>query len=444
MNKRLLWSQAIIVLFTSLLISSFVVVGGCQAFAAQASSSTWSKAYGVTGPILLWSAVQTVNGEYSLVGSYGAYAFLVKTDGLGNVQWNKTYIGEDSVKPDHIIQTADGGFAFSGMSAYKNGDHFWMLKTDSIGNAQFNKTYGAGIAEEARSIVQTDDGGYMLIGDTSSPSSQGWDTLLVKVDSIGNMLWNKTFGGIDDDRAFYITKTNDGNFVFCGMSDSNITGFLDFWLVKIDAGGNALWSKKYGGPDLDSANYVAPTADGGYVLAGSTRNYTNRPDDFWLVKTDSQGSMQWNKTYGGTGEESATCVLQTSDGGYALVGSTSSVGSGSSDFWLVKTDSYGNMQWSSTYGGRGQDDAAAVFQADDGGYVLAGYTDSYGVGEYMFWLLKTDAQGVTVSEPISVQITTTISVTEFDNQLGEALAGITITLTTVGALTVFRKTKTKK
>jgi hypothetical protein len=157
--------------------------------------------------------------------------------------------------------------------------------------------------------------------------------------------------------------------------------------------GQQVWNRTYGGTKDDEAYSLVQTGDGGYALAGQTNSSGAGGYDAWLVKTDANGNMLWNKTYGGTGWDGATSLVQTGDGGYALAGQTNSFGAGSNDFWLVKTDANGNMLWNKTYGGTGDDGAYSLVQTGDGGYALAGYTKSSGAGGYDAWLVKTDASG---------------------------------------------------
>ena len=202
---------------------------------------------------------------------------------------------------------------------------------------EWNKTYGGAKGDVAMSLVQTSDGGYALAGHTESFGA-GWaDFWLVKTDSSGNMLWNKTYGGTKDDGGMSLVRTSDGGYALTGYTESFGAGLADFWLVKTDSSGNMLWNKKYGGADLDVAESLVQTSDGGYALAGHTFSFGVGSSDFWLVKTDSSGNMLWNKTYGGANDDGADSLVQTTDGGYALAGRTFSFGVGSSDFWLVKT-----------------------------------------------------------------------------------------------------------
>jgi predicted secreted protein len=199
---------------------------------------------------------------------------------------------------------------------------------------------------------------------------------LVKADSDGNEQWNKTFDGNDGNSwniAKSVQQTSDGGYILAGDKVSHEA--WDFWLVKTDPDGNEQWNKTFGGWGIDYAHSVQQTSDGGYILAGAW-SYEYDLYDFWLVKTDPDGNEQWNKTFGGRGFDYAYSAQQTSDGGYILAGYTNSYGAGGNDFWLVKTDSNGNEQWNRTIGGANDDRGYSVWQTTDRGYILAGYTRS--------------------------------------------------------------------
>jgi predicted secreted protein len=254
-------------------------------------------------------------------------------------------------------------------------------------------TYGGTNDDRAYALVQTSDGGYALAGWTNSFGAGSYDFWLVKTDAAGTMQWNTTYGGTASDRAYALVQTTDGGYALAGNTQSFGAGWSDFWLVKTDASGNMMWNQTYGGTDWDYAYALVQTTDGGYALAGYTDSFGAGGSNFWLVKTDTNGNMQWNMTYGGTNDDRVYALVQTSDGGYALAGWTNSFGAGGSNFWLVKTDTNGNMQWNQTYGGTNNDQAYALVQTTDGGYALAGYTYSFGAGSYDFWLVETDASG---------------------------------------------------
>jgi predicted secreted protein len=187
-----------------------------------------------------------------------------------------------------------------------------------------------------------------------------------------------------------LVQTSDGGYVITGDTDSYGTGGVDLWIVKTDTDGNMQWSKTFGGLVYDSGYSVVQTNDGGYALAGYTASFGSSYD-FWLVKTDTNGNLIWAKTYGGTSDDYAYSVVQTNDGGYALAGYTNSIGAGSSDAWLVKTDANGNTQWNKTYGGASTDYAYSVIQAKDGAYAIAGHTSSFSSSMDIL-LTKTDVE----------------------------------------------------
>jgi hypothetical protein len=404
------------VLLSFLLVATFNVRG----VVAEPPTEGWARTYGGTGSEMARSMVQTSDGGYAIAGITGSYGtggedfWLVKTDSNGNALWNKTYgrTGQDWAYS--MVQTVDGGYAIAGgTNSYGAGDSdFWLVKVNANGNALWNQTYGGTGQDEAHSVVQTADGGYAIAGHTFSyPYGAGnADFWLVKTDLNGNALWNKTYGRTEIDEAYSIIQTSDGGYALAGKTNSYDTGNSDFWLVKIDANGNALWNQTYGGTDTDAAFSIVQTSDGGYAIAGYTYSYGAGNADFWLVKTDSNGNALWNKTYGGTVTEMTWSMVKTADGGYALAGVTTSYGAGYSDFWLVKTDLNGNALWNKTYGGTGSDEAHSVVQTVDGGYALAGYTGSYGAGGSDFWLVKVDALGF-IPEFRSVVLMITVTLT---------------------------------
>jgi hypothetical protein len=155
----------------------------------------------------------------------------------------------------------------------------------------------------------------------------------------------------------------------------------------------AIWSRTYGGTDIDWAKSMVMTSDGGFAIAGRTESFGAGSADFWLVKTDEFGYMEWNQTYGGKDIDRAYSLVETSDEGYAIAGSTYSFGAGKKDVWLIKTDAYGNAEWNQTYGGTEQDTPCSLVVTPDGGYAIAGDTWSSGAGEDDFWLIKTDETG---------------------------------------------------
>ncbi|MFW9993026.1 MAG: hypothetical protein ACFFD4_13365 [Candidatus Odinarchaeota archaeon] len=197
-----------------------------------------------------------------------------------------------------------------------------------------------------------------------------------------------------DDNAQAVIQTPDGGYALAGGTWSYGAGNNDMWLVKTDSNGSLQWNKTYGGSGKDWASVIIKTDDGGFVLGGGTRPHGTDNDDMFLVKTDASGNEEWNRSYGGTGSESIAAIVQLNSGGYALTGSTTSHGAGNEDLFLVKTDKRGNEEWNRTYGGGGSDWGSAIVKTDDGGFVLAGTTGSGGAGSYDMWLVKTDGNGM--------------------------------------------------
>ena len=303
-----------------------------------------------------------------------------------------TYGGIGLEETNCLIQTSDGGYVMAGQNSTGGRWDFQWVKTDATGAVQWNHSYGTSLDDHAYSAVQTTDGGYALAGDFKAGEGDG-DFWLIRADTNGNTLWNKTYGTPNYQGATSIVQTPDGGFALSGWTDSPM-GNPNAWLVKTDENGSLQWDRIYGGdyPYYDGSNSMILTADGGYALAGQSQSY-GAGYDFWLVKTGSSGNMQWNKKYGGMNNDNASSIIATNDGGYALVGSTASFGAGSADFWLVKTDAEGNMEWNKTYGGMDVDQGHSLIQTIDGGYLLAGYTRSFGAGNGDAWLVKTDTNG---------------------------------------------------
>jgi len=305
-------------------------------------------------------------------------------------KWSQTYGGTSDDWAESMIQTSDGGYVLAGLTkSFGAGDFdFWLVKTDANGNKIWDRTYGGTGGDGAISVVETSEGGYAFAGWTDSFGAGSRDFWLVKTDSAGNMIWDRTYGGTHWEQAYSVIQTSDGGYAIAGETQSFGAGNSDAWLIKTDTTGNMQWNKTYGGGIVESAHSVIQTSEGGYAFAGGANSFGAGSWDFWLVKTDANGNKIWDRTYGGSHYDNAYSMIQTSEGGYALAGHTKSFGAGDFDFWLVKTDADGDLQWSQTYGGESEDIALSMVETSDGGYAMAGRTESYGAGGYDFWLVK--------------------------------------------------------
>jgi len=310
-------------------------------------------------------------------------------------QWIRTYTNRKYDYAYAAVRSSEGGYVFAGKTSYNfssGGYDGWLVKVNELGYVEWDKTYGEEDDEGANSLVKTSDGGYALAGFARQPVSGVGDFWLLKTDSYGNMEWNRTYEGDGNDEAFSALQTSDGGYLLAGRTWTPERGG-DIWLVKTDSAGNEQWTKTFGGNVGENAYSLIHTPYGGYVIAGYTSSYGAGGGDFWLIKVDSYGNVEWNKTYGGWHSDIAYSIVNTDDGGYALAGDTESYGMGYTDGWLIKVDSTGNAQWNRTYGGRDWDMIRSLIQTPDGGFVFAGYTESSGSGQEDFWLVKTDSSG---------------------------------------------------
>jgi hypothetical protein len=309
-------------------------------------------------------------------------------------KWMKIFGGKADEYGSCVQQTSDGGFIVFGITeSYGAGrEDFWLIKTDSNGNKIWDKTYGGEEADWASFGCQTNDGGYIVVGRTYSFDVSKSDIWLIKIDDVGNIIWNKTFGGTGFETPFEVLQTNDGGYVVFGYTDSFGAGNRDMWLIKTDSDGNIEWDKKYGGIQDDQGHSIKQTIDGGYILAGGTfTSQTTNKFDIWLIKVDTDGEIVWDKTYGGSQHETAWSVQQTTDSGYIVCGEIDVGGLDEYNIWLLKTDSNGELLWEKVFGGFNYDRGWSVQQTSDGGYVITG--DTFAGPRVDGLLIKTDSNG---------------------------------------------------
>ncbi|UCE37749.1 MAG: Ig-like domain-containing protein [Thermoplasmata archaeon] len=306
------------------------------------------------------------------------------------LKFNKTFdrlAGWD----DHgysVQETSDGGFIIAG-STYETGSAGWLIKTDSSGFEEWNNTFtGVVFAYGDSSVQEISTGGYIITGNMEAGDVQG---ILINADSSGVEKWKKRFGGINTDLGTSVQETSDGGFIIAGHTYSWGAGGTDAWLIKTDSSGSEEWNKTFGGSQGDYGISVQETSDSGFIIAGDTESFGAGNDDVWLIKTDSIGNEQWNRTFGGSNSDFGRSVQETSDGGFIITGY--SWFTGHYDVRLIKTDSSGIEEWSKTFGGDRSDRGYSVRETPDGGFIIAGHTQSYGMGGDDVWLIKTDSSG---------------------------------------------------
>ena len=263
---------------------------------------------------------------------------------------------------------------------------FWLVRTDESGDNLWSRTYGGQGEDYCYSMVQTADGGFALAGWTS-PTPGGQDFWLVRTDENGDSLWSRTYDRNGSDGCISLIETSDGGFVLAGFTSKFGHESSDFLLVRTNENGDSLWSRTYGGEKSDICCSLIQTADGGYALAGSTTSFGMGYKDFWLLRTDEHGDSLWSHTYGGGSYDGCKSLIQTNDRGFVLAGYTHSFGKGE-EFWLVRTNEVGDSLWSRTYGGEDNERCSSLIQTADGGFALTGGTSSFGAGCADFWIVK--------------------------------------------------------
>jgi hypothetical protein len=294
-----------------------------------------------------------------------------------------------------LIQTSDGGYAIAGVtqSFGAGGLDAYVVKLDANGNLQWTKTIGRPESEGGNSLIQTSDGGYAIAGATNSFGAGYTDVYVVKLDANGNLQWTKTIGGKKEDVGFSLIQTSDGGYAIAGATTSFGAGYADVYVIKLDANGNLQWAKTIGGPGDETGNSLIQTSDGGYAIAGFTSSFGAGGLDAYVVKLDANGNLQWTKTIGGKKEDLGLSLIQTSDGGYAIAGATYSFGAGEADVYVVKLDANGNLLWTKTIGGPESDGGFSLIQTSDGGYAIAGATNPFGAEYTDIYVVKLDANG---------------------------------------------------
>ena len=345
-------------------------------------------------------------GGASSFGAGESDVWLIKTGALGDTLWTKTFGGSSQDWGTCVQQTSDKGYiVVGGASSFgEDVNNVWLIKTDISGDTLWTKTFGRSSYDVGNYVQQTSDGGYIILSSPSGmrPSGDESAVLLIKTDALGDTLWTKTFLVSYDCMGSSVQQTSDGGYIMTGVtSESSSPGNMftdsDIWLIKTDTSGNTLWEKTYGGEHHDEGGSVQQTSDGGYIIIGSKHKTDYLAYNVWLIKTDALGDTLWTKTYGGEEENDAfgASVQQTSDGGYIITGTTNSYDSRSADVWLIKTDSFGDTLWTMTYGGSGSEEGMSVQQTSDSGYIIAGNKFSFPRED--IWLIRVAPDTVQVA-----------------------------------------------
>ncbi len=415
----------------------------------------WDRSYGGSRWEELNSAEETNDGGYILAGFSSSLEndgdvtaanegigdfWILKTNSLGNKEWDARFGGDGLDRANSVIQTTDGGYLLGGTSASgisgqkqslnRGLDDYWIVKTDAVGNFEWEETYGGDNLEILSSVIQTADGGYLLgglslsgiSGEKTEPNLGGFDHWIIKISATGSVEWDKTLGGAEEERLNVVQLAPDGHFLLGGSTQSDagddITspslGIKDMWFVKASSiDGSIIWQHRYGGSEVEELSAFQQTIDGGFFLAGGSdsdisgsKSENSRGGiDMWGIKIDALGNKEWDVTFGGSELDNCYGLKQNSAGYYLLggfsrsgvEGDKSEPNQGGWDYWMVYIDENGNKQWDRTIGGTDNDVMFNLFQNQTGGYILAGASSSTISGDKTddtnglndFWLVKT-------------------------------------------------------
>ena len=362
----------------------------------------WQKTFGGIDNEYVNSCVtQTIDSGFIFSGSTFSFGagiadvYLIKTNLYGDTLWTRTYGGIDGDWVSSVQQTSDSGFIVAGSGGTQSfglgGSDVYVIKTNMNGDTLWTRGYGGTSNDVGSAIMQTMDGGFIITGQTISFNLGDYDVYLIKTNSNGDILWTKTIGGIGNDIGFSVQQTLDSGYIVTGTYNSFGAGNGDVLLIKTNLYGDTLWTRTYGGTNEEIGRSVQQTNDSGYVIVGSTLSFGAGSGDVYLIKTDINGDTLWTRTYGGAGFDGGNEVQQTTNGGYLIIGTTKSFGAGNSDFYLIKTDAYGDTLLTRTFGGAGNDNGYAIKQTNDGGCIIGGDTYSFGAGREDVYLIKTDS-----------------------------------------------------
>ena len=432
---------------------------------AQAPSVQWQNTLGSTSYEFLNTIDQTSDGGYIMGGytdsniggdksenSWGADDYwIVKMDNAGNIVWENTVGGGNYDKLYAVEETPDGGYIVGGQSlsgggwgdkseSNKGGYDYWIVKLDEDGVVEWDRSYGGLGNDQLYNVQPTSDGGYIIAGTSDSGISGdktenrvgNSDYWVIKTDASGNIIWQNDIGGLMFDNVYSAYETADGGYILGGTSTSGISGdktagnygVVDYWIVKLNSAGTVIWDKTIGGTLNDYLYAVIPTADGGSIacgmsesgLTGNKTDNTNGLYDYWVVKLDNSGNITWQNSIGGTGNDYAfvNAIDQTSDGGYAIAGYSQSLisgdkteaNTGSWDYWILKINSTGSILWQTVLGGVSGDYANAISATTDGGFIVGGFSyssaggdkDEDAIGDADFWIIRLAGDCVPAEE----------------------------------------------
>ncbi|HNJ90106.1 MAG TPA: putative metal-binding motif-containing protein, partial [Chitinophagales bacterium] len=411
--------------FAKIILSLLVQIIGKWIVYCQAPNIEWQYCYGGNSADGGRYILQTIDGGFAICGSsysndgdvttnHGLSDYwILKISGSGELEWQKSYGGSNYDYAQSIQQTNDGGYIVAGVSASVDGDitghhginkyDYWIIKLSFAGELEWEKSFGGTNDDYARSVKQVSGDGYIITGSTWSNDGDVTadpaydDVWVVKISDLGTLQWQQLYHKFDDDYAMEIQQTLEGGYITVGgsnMADAGATG-TELYIIKLTDTGIKEWEKTYGGIDSESGLDIHQTSDSGYIIGGEatsnggdvTGHHGEFYDDYWIVKLDSLGNLQWEKCLGGTNQESGAFISQTIDSGYIISGASTSndgdvtdhhgpTGGFNQDYWIVKLTGDGIIEWKKSLGGIQQDAGGPILQLTDSSFIVAGTTYS--------------------------------------------------------------------
>ncbi len=382
----------------------------------KATANRWQRAEGGALFDIAYDVELAVDGGYVVVGQTESFAaavadtsggphrdaWLVKLGSDGRLEWQQPLGGAGEDYGHAVVKAGRSGFLVVGTtSAGIYHDSGLVIRTDAAGNGLWEEAYAASTGRTSwlQDAVAVPEGGFVMAGRASTLVGERYLTAawLLKLGPDGNPLWEQciTGNGVGA-RARALAPCTDGGFLLVGYTGEPMPGWSnmsDVHVWRLNSAGSLVWERSFGGSLVDYGRGGCQTSDGGFAVVGRTQSFGDPLGNAWLLRLDSDGEALWSRTFGGIREDHARDIVQTPDGGFAITGFTCSSGGGKADVWLIRTDKDGNHLWTRTYGGKERDEGYALRQAGDGGFIIAGYTESFDEGQGDAWVIKTDANG---------------------------------------------------
>lgn len=375
----------------------------------QSQITGFQRTYGLQGFNYGVNAFETSDKGFMILGNKSGFTgnsdiYIIKTNKNGIIEWDKAIGGDSLMMATDFKQTQDKGMIICGYtnSLFSEGYDFLIIKTDSLANIEWKTSFGGSDWDFANSIATISNLGYFIAGKTYNNTLGMADAFLACLNLNGDTLWTKTIGGSGEDIFNSIDTTSDGNLIAAGYTNSFGNGNNDFFLVKIDTQGNVIWSKTYGQAGNDKAYAARATHDGGYVVIGSSNSPPAINIDPWLVKTNANGDSLWNYFYFNNNDEEFFDIKQLNNGNYLLAGYTTTWGFGQKEVIVHLVSNAGDYLYGNTYGGDWDDVAYSASIASDGGFFFTGSTESKGFGISNIYFIKTNEQCYTDTSSIHI------------------------------------------